>query len=131
MDIHLIRSNIAEYQFHDQGPAVGLTLVYVDAAPVHDLVIDIAEEGSDLAGQGFGMYLNIDGHAFYGGVSDFKYDVVEERILLTLVQGKHKNIDTLVLDLPRPLALNEREILQKVTRAYDSSKGNLNPKWWR
>jgi hypothetical protein len=117
----LDRSAVVEWGIDEQVGTILLGLKYQDSLPIQTLIIQIEEETSSLAKDGWGMHVEIDEHPFYGGVLDFKYDEVEESIRLTLVPGKHKGIDVLQIEIPRPLNENQRQLLLELAKSYDYS----------
>jgi hypothetical protein len=126
MDILLKRSAILEWGLNEEVEVIFLGLKYHDGTPIHTLIIQIPEEGSWLARENVhpesqGMHVEIDEHAFYGGVVDFKYDEVEGCFRLTLVPEMHKEINVLQIELPRPLSAEQQQLVEKLVSSYNSS----------
>ena len=126
MNLVLNCSTVAESGIYEEAGAIVLGFKFSDGAPIHSLIVQIEEETSHLARDRMGMYVEIDGKGFYGGVVDFKYDEVDARIRLRINSGKHKGISGLEIEMPPALAAGERELLQKLASAYNISLPRSN-----
>jgi len=90
------------------------------------LIVQIEKPTSELARDSEGMHVEIDDNAFYGGVTDFKYDEVNDRVRLELRPGRHKGIGVVEIEIPQPLTADQLQLLRQLANAYNSSLRRSN-----
>jgi hypothetical protein len=118
MNVVLNRSAVGEFGVYRQAGVIVLGFKFPTGAPIGSLIVQMEEETSSLARDGLGMYAEIDGNGFYGGVLEFEYDEVKECIRMALSPAKHMGISLLQVEVPQTIAADERQLIRKLATAY-------------
>jgi hypothetical protein len=127
MDTVLNRSDITEWGICEEpSEVIILGFRFQDGAPIGTLIVQIEKPTSGLARDSEGMHVEIGDNAFYGGVTDFKYDEVNDRVRLALHPGKHKGLGVVEIEIPQPVSADQRQLLRQLANAYDSSLRQRN-----
>lgn len=127
MNTELSRMAVLEWAISNEAQSIVLGLKYADGLPIKTLIIQIAEEGSVLAKSEIGtaaqgIYVEIDGHGFYRGVRNFKFDDVEKIVRLELKPNTHKDIGGMLkIEIPTPLSTDHEARLKQFERSYLAS----------
>jgi hypothetical protein len=122
-NVTLKRSEIVEWGIDNYLSHVILVgFKYSAVAPIDTLILQIPEEGSDLARENVGresqgLHVEIDERSFYGGVLELKYIEDEKSITMVFNPEKYKEIGILQIELPS-FSVDQTQLLRDLVRAY-------------
>jgi hypothetical protein len=120
MHIHLRRSALTEWGVISDSDTCGFGMKYSEGAPVHTLIVQIQAEGSELARDSMGMYVEIDGRGLYPGVLEFRYDPVKKDVTSVLPLERFAGVSILQVELPQLLEPEQHLVLKAIEWSFSS-----------
>jgi hypothetical protein len=119
VELELKRCSVGEFGVYQEAGVIVLGFKFAHSAPIGSLIFQMEEVPSTLASDRLqGLYVEIDGKGFYGGVLEFTYEEVKECIRVALDPRKHQGIRVLEVAIPPTIGADERVPIRKLATAY-------------
>jgi len=127
MNILASQAEVLEFGTFEDAGAIGVGVRFRHGEAVRELIVQVPDPTSRVQeGNTMGMYVELDGNAFYGGVLDWKYDDSGGVIRLALNPSKSGGIELLQVELPSPRSATDESTLKKLSWAYESGLSARN-----
>jgi hypothetical protein len=108
-----------EFGVYEEAGAIVLGVRFKHGERGRTLMVQIADSASDLQQYNDGIYVEIDNHAFYGGVHEFRFDENRTCVRLVLDPEESGGIDVLQPELPGASSANDGAGPPSSIRAID------------
>jgi hypothetical protein len=109
-------SSIEEFGVYDEDGAIVFGILVVEM-PARSIIIQIDSELSKVT-DAWGMHVEIDKRAFYGGTKTFRYLEDAGIVELGLDAAKSGGIESISIQLPSGLTGDDRQLIRKMARNY-------------
>lgn len=122
MHLYLNRAEVEEWNVIDDADTdtIGFGLMCARHAPMHTLVVQMEVEGSVLAADSMGLYVEMDEEPSYPGVLELRYDPEGERVRISLAPGHPVGLSTLEIELPDPVSPEQSQLLAAMEQSFKS-----------
>lgn len=118
MIIEAKAANTKEFGVYKANGAIVLGALFDLGETIYNIIVQIDEPLSDQRKDFLGMYVEIDGVGFYGGVKSFNYIECADQVELTLNPQKSGGISSIRLEIPRFATDADRENLRAMVHVY-------------